>query len=93
MGYLTCTITASAAELTAGTFYFNGGKVYTSVHKNSNGYVVMATNVERGISMEVSEVMATYDDALKFAMHYAGAIKYGIDHEAYEMHLSERQGW
>ena len=95
MGYLTRTITAPAAEQAAGTFYFNGGKVYTSVHKNPNGkgFVVMVTNVEKGISMEVSQVKETYDDALEFAMRYARVIKYGTDHDAYEMHLSERQGW
>ena len=95
MGYLIRTITTSPAEQAAGTFYFNGGKVYTSVHKNPNGkgYVVMATNVEKGVSIEVSEVKETYDEALEFAMRYAGVIKYETDHDAYEDYLSYRQGW
>ena len=95
MGYLTRIITAPASDQAAGKFYFNGRKVYTSVQKNPNGkgFVVMATNVKKGISMEVSEVKETYEQALEFAMRYARVIKYETDHDAYEMRLSERQGW
>jgi hypothetical protein len=83
------------ADIKAGKFYFNGGKVFTSVMKNANGkgYVVMATNVEKGASIDVSDVKETYQDALEFAMRYARVIRYTVDHEAYEMQLSERQGW
>lgn len=77
-------------------FPFNQGKVFSAVMKNPNGkgYVVTVTNVAKGVTMEVSNPITTYDEALHRAKRYAGhSVSEPIDPDAYEQWLSERLGF
>lgn len=77
-------------------FTFNQGKVFSAVMCNPNGkgYVVTATNVAKGVTVEVSNPIASYDEALHRAMRYAGhSVSEPIDPDAYEQYLSERLGF
>ena len=77
-------------------FPFNQGKAIAAVMCNPNGkgYVVTATNVAKGITIEVSNPIESYDDALYHAKRYAGhSVSEPIDPDAYEQYLSERLGF
>lgn len=77
-------------------FLYNQGRNFSSVMVNPNGkgYIVTATNVGKGVTIEVSNVIESYDNALHRAMRFAGhSVSEPIDPDAYEQYLSERLGF
>jgi hypothetical protein len=77
-------------------FFFNKGKCFSTVicNPNGNGYVVTVTNVAKGVTMEVSNPIGSYSEALDRAKRYAGhSVSKPIDPDAYEQYLSERLGF
>ena len=77
-------------------FSYNQGRCYTSVLKNPNGkgYVVMATNVEIGQSMEVSNPFDTMEAATVRAKQFAGYSEpVSVNYDHHDQMLSERLGF
>lgn len=77
-------------------FLYNDDRNFTSVMINPNGrgYVVMATNVAKGISIEVSNPIESLQDATIRAMRFAGhSVCQPVDPDAVEQYLSERLGF
>ena len=76
----------------AQSYSYNQGKCVATVEAtDTNQYVVRATNTEKNVSMIMSNPRP-YDDAVAFAKRLAGVTE-PVDCDAYEMFLSERQGW
>ena len=75
-------------------FIYNEGRNFSAVMCNPNGkgYIVTATNVGKGVTIEVSNVIESYDDALHRAMRFAGHNE-PLDPDAVEQYLSERLGF
>ena len=64
------------------------------VNPNGKGYIVTATNVIKGITIEVSNVIESYDAAYYRAKRYAGhSVHQPLDPDAVEQYLSERLGF
>jgi hypothetical protein len=77
-------------------FLYNQGRNFSSVMVNPNGkgYIVTATNVIKGITIEVSNVIESYDAAYYRAMRFAGhSVHQPLDPDAVEQYLSERLGF
>ena len=77
-------------------FLYNQGRNFSSVMVNPNGkgYIVTATNVGKGVTMEVSNPIESIEEATRRAMRYAGhSVSEPIDPDAYEQYLSERLGF
>jgi len=75
-------------------FNYNQGRNFTAVMLNPNGkgYIVTATNVIKGITIEVSNVIESYDAAYYRAMRFAGhSVKQDL--ESYDQWLSEKLGF
>lgn len=77
-------------------FLYNEGRNFTSVmiDTNGKGYVVMATNIAKGVSMEVSDPIESLQEATLRAKRFAGHKVYeSLDPDAVEEYLSERLGF
>ena len=75
-------------------FPYNDGRNYSAVMVNPNGrgYVVTATNIAKGETMVVSNVIETIEQAHQRAKRFAGHTD-PVDHDALEQYLSERLGF
>jgi len=77
-------------------FAYNQGRNFAAIMVNPNGkgYIVTATNVAKGVTMEVSNVIQSYDDAVWWAKGFAGCrYTQPLDPDAVEQYLSERLGF
>lgn len=77
-------------------FLYNQGRNFTAVMCNPNGkgYIVTATNVIKGITIEVSNVIESIETATLRAMRFAGhSVHQPLDPDAVEQYLSERLGF
>ena len=61
---------------------------------NGKGYIVTATNIAKGVTMEVSNVIESLQEATIRAMRFAGhSVNKPIDPDSVEEYLSERLGF
>ena len=79
-------------------FLYNQDRNFTAVMCNPNpngkGYIVTATNIAKGCTMEVSNVIESLQEATIRAMRFAGhSVNKPIDPDAVEEYLSERLGF
>ena len=77
-------------------FVYNQGRNFSSVMVNPNGkgYIVMATNIAKGVTIEVSNVIESIETATLRAMRFAGhSVNQPLDPDAVEQYLSERLGF
>jgi hypothetical protein len=77
-------------------FLYNQGRNFSSVMVNPNGkgYIVMATNIAKGVTIEVSNVIESIETATLRAMRFAGhSVHQPLDPDAVEQYLSERLGF
>ncbi len=75
-------------------FNYNDGRNFSAVMINPNGkgYIVTATNVAKGITIEVSNVIESYEKAYHRARLFAGH-RDTFDYDAHDQYLSERLGF
>ena len=77
-------------------FFYNGDRNFTAVMCNPNGrgYIVTATNVAKGETIEVSNVIQTIEEAHHRAQRFAGhSVTKPMDYDALDQHPSERLGY
>ena len=77
-------------------FLYNQDRNFTAVMVNPNGkgYIVTATNVAKGVTIEVSNVIESIETATLRAMRFAGhSVHQPLDPDAVEQYLSERLGF
>ena len=77
-------------------FPYNNNSNFAAVMCNPNGkgYIVTATNVAKGITIEVSNPIESIEDATIRARQYAGhSVSEPLDPDAVEQYLSERLGF
>jgi hypothetical protein len=74
------------------TLTYNNGRNTVTTEKHSEGYVLVARNIESGESMEVSNPIASYDEAVARASRFAGVYK-PLDYDVLDYYLSERLGF
>lgn len=76
-------------------FLYNQGRNFSSVTVNpeGEGFVVIATNVEKDESMVVSNPFDSYDAAVLRAKHYSGSSYNPQNPDDVEQYLSERLGF
>jgi len=77
-------------------FLYNNDRNFTAVMCNPNGkgYVVTATNVAKGITIEVSNPIESIEAATTRARQYAGhSVSEPLNPDAVEQYLSERLGF
>ena len=61
---------------------------------NGRGYIVTATNIAKGETIEVSNVISSIEDATYRAMKFAGhSIHQRVNPDDVEQYLSERLGF
>lgn len=79
---------------TGSMFSYNDNRNFAAVMCNPNGrgYVVTATNIAKGETMVVSNVIETIEQAYDRAKRFAGHVD-PVDHDAIEQYLSERLGF
>jgi len=74
------------------TLTYNSGRNTVTTEKHPEGYVLIARNIESGESMEVSNPIATYAEAVARASRFAGVYK-PLDYDVLDYYLSERLGF
>ena len=77
-------------------FLYNNDNFFTAVlcNPNGKGYIVTATNIARGETIEVSNVISSIEKATLRAMKFAGhSIHQRVNPDDVEQHLSERLGF
>lgn len=78
-------------------FQYNQGRCFSAVMCNPNGrgYVVTATNIELGQTIEVSDPILCIQDATEWARKFAGVPveRTAADYDRYDQWLSERLGF
>jgi hypothetical protein len=77
-------------------YNYNDGRNFAAVMCNPNGkgYIVTATNVAKGETIEVSNVIQTIEEAHNRAQRFAGySVTKPMDYDALDQHLSERLGF
>ena len=77
-------------------YNYNDNRCFTAVMCNPNGkgYIVTATNVALGETIEVSNVIQTIEEAHHRAKRFAGqSVTKPIDYDALDLYLSERFGY
>ena len=61
---------------------------------DGKGYIVTATNISKGVTMEVSNVISSLEEATIRAKKYAGhSIHQRVNPDDVEQYLSERLGF
>lgn len=77
-------------------YFYNDRRNFTAVMCNPNGkgFIVTATNIAKGETIEVSNVFESIEDAHDRAKHFAGLpIFQPVNPEEVEQYLSERLGF
>ena len=77
-------------------FFYNNDRCYSSVlcNPNGKGFIVTATNVAKGETIEVSNVIDCLDKATLWAKRFAGhSVTEPLNPDAIEQYLSERLGF
>jgi len=77
-------------------YFYNERRNFTAVMCNPNGkgYIVTATNIAKGETIEVSNVIKTIEDAHNRAKHFAGLhVSEPVNPDEVEQYLSERLGF
>lgn len=77
-------------------FLYNEDRNFSAVMCNPNGkgYVVTVTNIAKGVTMVVSNVIYDIEQATRRAKKYAGhSVCQPLDPDAVEQYLSERLGF
>ena len=77
-------------------YTYNDDRNFAAVMCNPNGkgYIVTATNVAKGETIEVSNVIQTIEEAHHRAKRFAGhSVTKPMDYDALDQYLSERLGF
>ena len=77
-------------------FLYNNDNMFSAVMCNPNGkgYIVTATNISKGETIEVSNVISSIEEATLRAKKFAGHSTHNpTNPEDVEQHLSERLGF
>jgi len=87
---------ASSTHHTEPMFLYNNDTLFSAVMCNPNGkgYIVTATNITKGETIEVSNVISSIEEATFRAMKFAGhSIHNPTNSDDVEQYLSERLGF
>ena len=77
--------------MTAIAYHYNQGRCYMTIESRDDQYVAVAHNVEKGISMEMSNPR-DYANTVQWVLKFIGQVP-PIDYDAHEQYLSERLGF
>jgi hypothetical protein len=86
----------SLSLATSAVYFYNDRRNFTAVMCNPNGkgFIVTATNIAKGETIEVSNVIESIDDADNRAKHFAGLHTFEpVNPDEVEQYLSERLGF
>jgi len=77
--------------MTAIRYHYNQGRCYMTIEPRDDQYVALAHNVEKEVSMEMSNPRP-YANTLQWVLKFVGKVP-SVDYDAYDQFLSERLGF